>query len=335
MGLCGAVQQQQAGPRRDGAAQLVGVEGVRRWAKGHRSPHTAGEPDAGHVGVVVRLEHDDLVAGVDQREQGGGDGLGGAGGDEDLAVGVVRQPVEAPPVLDDGATQLRDPRRLAGTGCDRRGSPGCGRLGTSDGPSVSGKPCPRLIEPVARASADISAKTVVPSPCTRAACRSMHGRLRGGGRAQRPGRPTALVPVHRDGRRPPLCPTRPVRGVGRPARGLPRPSRAQGLVAQPAARRCRRGRPARRRSSSGRPRARSHRPRARRRRRGLRGAVPARARAAGRGPRGDPAGPTSARGSGRVRHRPHEPGSGSGRTRRRPRSTVSTTDSVPSARGGR
>ena len=35
---------------------------------------------------------------------------------------------------------------------------------TSAGPSVSGKPWPRLMEPVARASADISAKIVVPNP---------------------------------------------------------------------------------------------------------------------------------------------------------------------------
>src|SRR6478735_135101 len=35
---------------------------------------------------------------------------------------------------------------------------------TSGGPSVSGKPWPRLIDPVATASADISAKIVVPKP---------------------------------------------------------------------------------------------------------------------------------------------------------------------------
>ena len=38
---------------------------------------------------------------------------------------------------------------------------------TSGGPSASGKPWPRLIEPVATASADISAKIVVPKPCSR------------------------------------------------------------------------------------------------------------------------------------------------------------------------
>ena len=38
---------------------------------------------------------------------------------------------------------------------------------TASGPSVSGKPWPRLTEPVAIANADISAKIVVPSPCRR------------------------------------------------------------------------------------------------------------------------------------------------------------------------
>src|SRR3954447_7404193 len=38
---------------------------------------------------------------------------------------------------------------------------------TSGGPSSSGKPWPRLMEPVATARADISAKIVVPKPCIR------------------------------------------------------------------------------------------------------------------------------------------------------------------------
>src|ERR1700722_19837524 len=40
---------------------------------------------------------------------------------------------------------------------------------TSRGPSVSGKPCPRLMAPVSAARADISAKIVVPRPCRRLA----------------------------------------------------------------------------------------------------------------------------------------------------------------------
>src|SRR5262245_51380038 len=38
---------------------------------------------------------------------------------------------------------------------------------TTSGPSESGNPCPRLIESVATALADISAKIVVPNPCSR------------------------------------------------------------------------------------------------------------------------------------------------------------------------
>src|SRR5246127_4901715 len=38
---------------------------------------------------------------------------------------------------------------------------------TAAGPSVSGKPWPRLIEPVRTASADISAKIVVPNSASR------------------------------------------------------------------------------------------------------------------------------------------------------------------------
>src|SRR5437870_4610153 len=44
----------------------------------------------------------------------------------------------------------------------------------SGGPSLSGKPWPRLIDPVVTASADISAKIVVPSP---ASLRFSSGRL--------------------------------------------------------------------------------------------------------------------------------------------------------------
>ena len=38
---------------------------------------------------------------------------------------------------------------------------------TSAGPSVSGNPWPRLMEPVSMARADISAKIVVPNPLMR------------------------------------------------------------------------------------------------------------------------------------------------------------------------
>ena len=63
---------------------------------------------------------------------------------------------------------------------------------TSGGPSVSGKPWPRLTLPVAVASADISAKIVVPKPCSLAV---RYGRRAlGTGASVRTGQPTVSVP---------------------------------------------------------------------------------------------------------------------------------------------
>src|ERR1700729_4172054 len=69
----------------------------------------------------------------------------------------------------------------------------------SAGPSVSGKPWPRLTDPVVRASADISAKIVVPMPVSRRfsngrSTPAIRSRQRRAGRASRPLlRPVLLV----------------------------------------------------------------------------------------------------------------------------------------------
>ena len=101
------------------------------------------ELDAGGVGVVVGLEHDDLVARADQREQRGGDRLGGAGRHQDLGVGVEVQAVEPALVLRHRVPQFGDAapgrvlvdaaehgvRRRPGAGTPARpcrGSPGRG-----------------------------------------------------------------------------------------------------------------------------------------------------------------------------------------------------------------
>src|SRR6202044_4186090 len=60
-----------------------------------------------HVGVVVRLERDHLVARLYQRDQRGGDRLGRAGRHQDLGVRVVGQVVEPPLVFGDGGAQFR------------------------------------------------------------------------------------------------------------------------------------------------------------------------------------------------------------------------------------
>ena len=107
----------------DGGGELVGVEGPVGRVQAHEARPRAGHGAAGGVGVVGRLEHDDLVAGLAQGEQGGGDGLGGADGDEHLGLGIE---VEAVP----GRAGAR-PRRgaapgsrcPAGTGCAPPGWP--------------------------------------------------------------------------------------------------------------------------------------------------------------------------------------------------------------------
>src|SRR5204863_5482602 len=85
------VQQQDAGAFVDRPTQLRGVEppAVGLAAQRDHAPACAGEGDGGGVRVVVRLEGDDLVARAGQREQCGGDRLGGPGGDEHLRVRVV------------------------------------------------------------------------------------------------------------------------------------------------------------------------------------------------------------------------------------------------------
>ncbi len=160
------VEHDQLRARRHGAAQRVGIEAeapgaVGREEHGRRTRTSQG--DERQVAVVHRLEHDDVVAWGEHAEQGAGDRLGGTGGDEHLGVGIDAQPVEAVPGARRSPRGARATRARAGTGCSRSGWRPRRRSRTSSGPSVSGNPCPRLIEPVAVASADISAKIVVPN----------------------------------------------------------------------------------------------------------------------------------------------------------------------------
>ncbi|MGH1551740.1 hypothetical protein ACRAWF_04875 [Streptomyces sp. L7] len=71
-------------------------------------------------------------------------------------VGVVGQAVAALLVGGDRGAEFRGRRGPAGTGCRvRRAARGPAASRISSGPSVSGKPWPRLIDPVFRARADI------------------------------------------------------------------------------------------------------------------------------------------------------------------------------------
>jgi hypothetical protein len=89
------VQQHRLGARRDRRTKLLGIERIVRRPQGDRADDAAGHRDTRLIAVVHRLEHHHFVAGINQTEQSTGEGLGGAGGDKDFAVRVVRQPVEA------------------------------------------------------------------------------------------------------------------------------------------------------------------------------------------------------------------------------------------------
>jgi hypothetical protein len=62
-----------------------------------------------HVGVVQRLDQDDLVAGIEHGHQARGDRLGGAGGHGNLTRPVDVEVVKALVRDGDGLTQFRDP----------------------------------------------------------------------------------------------------------------------------------------------------------------------------------------------------------------------------------
>jgi hypothetical protein len=75
----------------------------------HRAKTGACQRDGGRIGVVVRLEDDDLVVGaVDQREQTRRQGFGRAGRDDHLGRRVDVEPVEPALMLADGFEEVGD-----------------------------------------------------------------------------------------------------------------------------------------------------------------------------------------------------------------------------------
>jgi hypothetical protein len=103
---------------------LVRVEGEAAVDRAQRHPDQPGlrQRDRGGVGVVVGLEGDHLVARLAQREHRGGDRLGRAHRDQDLARRLVGEGVVPGPVLGHGLPQLHDAgarRILVGSRPDR------------------------------------------------------------------------------------------------------------------------------------------------------------------------------------------------------------------------
>ena len=86
----------------------VGPEGAGHERHAHHG--AAGQLDVGHVAVVAGLQHDDLVAGPHHGQDGGDDGLRGAGGDGDLAGRVVAAAVHRLDLGGHGLAQRRHAR---------------------------------------------------------------------------------------------------------------------------------------------------------------------------------------------------------------------------------
>ena len=131
------VQQDEARARGDRRTQTFLIEGVPvdPGLEGDRHDGRAGERDAGLIRVEHRLEHDDLVAVLEDAEERPGECLGGSGGDEHLGVGIDAHPPEPLLVLGDGLTELGDAEHwwiLVLTGADRRDG-GVEHLGRSVG----------------------------------------------------------------------------------------------------------------------------------------------------------------------------------------------------------
>ena len=124
-GVVRIVDQHHFGAGAEGGLERGQVRHEIRGQQRSGDVRGAGEPNDGAIGVVERLEREHLIAGADQRQQRGGDGLCGAGGDDDLRLGIGSQSIE--PLLVDGDRLPQRQDALAG--CVLVGSGGDGGLG--------------------------------------------------------------------------------------------------------------------------------------------------------------------------------------------------------------
>ena len=101
------VDQDNPGAIGDGAPELIVVRLEVRRPQQDGAMHPAAERDHGRVGVVERLERDDFVAVVHEREDGCGQRLGRPSGDENFAIRVDLDLVKALLVCGDRVPQHR------------------------------------------------------------------------------------------------------------------------------------------------------------------------------------------------------------------------------------
>ena len=106
-GVVRRVDDEQPGAGREGGGDAREVRceaaGLQRHAHGDGASHADGR----HIAVVARVQHDDLIAGPGDGQDGGEQGLGGPGGEGDLGVGVVGVTVAGRDLAGNGLTQGR------------------------------------------------------------------------------------------------------------------------------------------------------------------------------------------------------------------------------------
>ena len=154
------VDDDRSGPRAECRAQLVRVDRPVRFVERDVARDRAGQDRVGAVVLVVGLEHDDLVARVEQPEHGGHHRLGRAAGDGDLGLGIDRAPAGelARRRRGDRVAQRLAPQVMAYWLMSSATAAAAAAL-SSGGHGKSGKPWARLTAPAATASRFISRMT--------------------------------------------------------------------------------------------------------------------------------------------------------------------------------
>ena len=94
-----------AGFWRDGGGDFVEVGAKGAGRQGRANRHAAGQLDVGHVAVVTRLQHDDFVTRMDDRQNGGDDRLGRPGRNGNFAGSAVFPAMQPPYFCRNGVAQ--------------------------------------------------------------------------------------------------------------------------------------------------------------------------------------------------------------------------------------
>ncbi len=120
------IQQQRLGAWPERGGKPIPRQLPVRREQAHHTRHGPKHPDHRQVCVIRRLDHHDLVAGLEDRHEAGGDRLRGARGDDDLAERIDPEPVEPVTMRRDRAAELRQARHRRILVASVRQRLGCG-----------------------------------------------------------------------------------------------------------------------------------------------------------------------------------------------------------------